>query len=72
MNLINALHFVGLGTIPLSCGFKYRKLKQLRSFGIPDNAVPILIIGVGHYPEHYKVAISERKLIDKTNTFHNS
>lgn len=72
MNLINALHFVGLGTIPLSCGFKYRKLKQLRSFGIPDNEVPILIIGVGHYPEHYKVAISERKSIDKTNTFHNN
>lgn len=70
MNLINALHSLGLGTIPLSCGFKHKKLKQLSSFGIPDNEVPIVIIGIGHLPERYKVAISERKSIEQTNTFH--
>lgn len=70
MNLINALHSLGLGTIPLSCGFDYAKLRKLKSFGIPENEVPIVIIGVGSLPEHFHVAISERKDISQTNTFH--
>lgn len=70
MNLINALHSLGLGTIPLSCGFSYKHLKSLANFNIPDNEVPILIIGVGNLMDEFNVAISERKNINRTNTFH--
>lgn len=71
MNLINALHSLGLGTIPLSCGFKQRKLRKLRrQFDIPDEELPIVIIGFGTLPEHFKVAVSERKPLSQTNTYH--
>jgi nitroreductase len=70
MNLINALHSLGLGTIPLSTAFSYPKLKLLSKFEIPENEIPIVIIGVGHLTDVFKVAISERKNIDITNTYH--
>jgi len=70
MNLINALHSLGLGTIPLSCGFTHHKLKQLKEFDIPENEVPIIIIGVGHLLNNFKVAVSTRKRITETNKFH--
>lgn len=71
MNLINALHSLGLGTIPLSCGFKQRTLRRLRAqFDIPAEEVPILIIGFGQLPEEFKVAISERKPVGQTNRYH--
>lgn len=66
-NLLNALHSSGLGTIPLSCAFGYRKLAKLKDFGLPDNEVPILIIGVGALEEEFKVAKSQRKNIELTN-----
>ncbi len=70
MNLINALHSLGLGTIPLSCGFTHDKLKGLADFDIPKNEVPIVIIGVGNLLENFNVAISKRKNINLTNTYH--
>ena len=70
MNLINSLHFQGLGTIPLSVGFSCTKLKQLVLFGVPENEVPIVIIGTGKLPSDFNVAVSERKEINITNTFH--
>jgi len=71
MNLINALHFLGLGTIPLSTGFKCTRLKQLyRGFDIPENEVPIMIIGTGMLPDEVKFAASVRKGTEQTNTFH--
>ena len=70
MNLINALHSLGLGTIPLSCGFTHHKLKLLKDFNIPENEVPIVIIGVGHLLDNFNVAVSERKKISETNSFH--
>lgn len=70
MNLINALHSLGLGTIPLSCGFSYKHLKGLSDFNIPEYEVPILIIGVGNLMNEFNVAISERKNINRTNTYH--
>ncbi|MDE6345167.1 MAG: nitroreductase family protein [Muribaculaceae bacterium] len=69
MNLINALHFQGLGTIPLSCGFNGKKLDELKHFNVPENEVPILIIGTGYYPNEFKVAISTRKPVERTNNF---
>lgn len=70
MNLINAIHYLGLGCIPLSTGFRCQKLDELNRFGIPENEVPILIVGVGYLPDEYKVAVSERKNISITNTYH--
>lgn len=70
MNLINALTYLGLGTIPLSCGFHESRLKGLNSFEIPQNEVPIVIIGVGVMEETFNVAVSKRKDIEETNTFH--
>ncbi len=73
MNLINALSSLGLGTIPLSCGFRIQKTVTLyKEFAIPENEVPILIIGVGHLPDTFKVAVSTRKKIAITNTYHSS
>lgn len=70
MNLINAFHSLGFGCIPLSTGFSMSKLKKLKNFGIPNNEVPIVIIGVGNLLNEFNVAISSRKDINKTNTFH--
>lgn len=70
MNLINALHSLGLGTIPLSTAFDFKKLEYLKAFGIPTNEIPILIIGVGEMTDAFYVAVSKRKKISKTNTFH--
>lgn len=70
MNLINSLHSLGVGTIPLSCGFNYKKLKKLSSFEIPEFEVPIVIIGIGHLPTTFNVAVSERKDINVTNKNH--
>ena len=70
MNLINALHSLGLGTIPLSTAFQYKKLSGLKSFGISENEIPILIIGIGCLLEEFNVAVSTRKDIQKTTTWH--
>lgn len=69
MNLINAFHSLGVGTIPLSLAFNQRKLKGLAAFGVPENEVPIVIVGVGNLPDEFKVAASDRKDISLTNTF---
>lgn len=70
MNLINSLHHVGFGTVPLSTGFDRKKLRQLGKFGIPNNEVPILIIGFGILLPDFKVAVSKRKSVSQTNVFH--
>ncbi len=70
MNLVNAFHSLGVGTIPLSCGFSLEKLKYLDQFGIPENEIPILIIAFGNVEDEYRYAVSTRKQINKTNTFH--
>jgi len=71
MNLINCLHSLGLGTIPLSCGFYHAKLdNMMKKYNIKDSEVPIVIIGVGNLLEEFKVAISTRKSISRTNIYH--
>ena len=70
-NLINALHYVGLGSIPLSCGFMSGKLLGIQKrFSIPKNEVMIVIIGTGIIYKKKKIAISTRKPILSTNTYH--
>ena len=71
MNLINALHSLGLGTIPVSCGFDNSKIAVLhKEFGIPANEIPIVIVCAGLLPKEVKFATSRRKSIDSTNTVH--
>ncbi|MDD3162081.1 MAG: nitroreductase family protein [Bacteroidales bacterium] len=71
MTLMFAIHAQGLGTMPLSCGFKASKLATLHSeFQIPENEVPIVIIGVGCLPDEFNVAASTRKSIDLTTVIH--
>ena len=71
MNLINALHYEGLGTIPLSCGFYHTKLKEIhKTFDIPENETLIVIIGCGNLTDEIKIAVSSRKPYNKTNTYH--
>lgn len=61
MNLLYALHFEGVASIPLTMGHKQKKIKEIKQeMDIPDNEVPILLIGVGSYKDTYKVAVSER------------
>lgn len=70
-NLINALHYVGLGSIPLSCGFLSDKLISIQKhFNIPENEVMIVIVGTGVMPEEMKLAISTRRPVSATNTYH--
>lgn len=71
MNLINALHYFGLGTLPLSCGYPAHKLCQLIHFGIPQNEIPIIVIATGNLTENVKFAVSTRLSIKSTNKFHN-
>lgn len=70
MNLINAFHSLGIGTIPLSCGFSFEKLKYLDQFGIPEYELPIVIIAFGNVEDRYHYAVSTRKDVNQTNTFH--
>lgn len=61
MNLMLALHFYGLASIPLTMGRKVRCLKKIkREMGLPKNEVPVLLIGVGSYKAEFKVAVSNR------------
>lgn len=70
-NLINALHFVGLGAIPLSCGFMSSQLLAMQKrFNIPKNEVMTVIIGTGIMFDEMKIAISTRRPISATNTYH--
>ena len=71
MSLIYALHSVGLGTIPLSCGFHYHKLRELiNKFNIPQNEVPIEIIACGMLEDKFNIAVSTRKNISDTTIYH--
>lgn len=62
MCLINALHSVGLGTIPLTTsGFTmYKKKILLEKWHIQLSEIPIMIIGVGNIKESVDVAVSQR------------
>ena len=61
MNLLYALHREGLAAIPLTMGSKFGNLKRVKKgMNLPDNEIPILLIGVGSYKAEYKVAESHR------------
>ena len=71
MSLLYALHYKGLGTIPLSCGFHWSKLKKLhKCFEIPANEVPVEIVAFGELLDDFKIAVSKRKKINFTVVQH--
>lgn len=71
MSLIYAIHAVGLGCIPLSCGFYKSKLDQIKKeYDVPNNEIPIILLGVGYLKDSFKIAISTRKAIVNTNKYH--
>lgn len=61
MNLLLALHSVGLGTIPLNMGISSEKVNAIfRLSNIPDSEIPIMLIGVGEMLEEFHVADSKK------------
>jgi len=61
MNLIFALHSLGLGTISLNMGLSMKKLKELKNIcDIRDDEVPIMLIGIGVISDDLNVANSRR------------
>lgn len=61
MNLMYALHFEGVATIPLTMGHKVKQSSLIKkTMGIPEYEMPVVLIGVGSYKDDYKVAVSTR------------
>ncbi len=61
MNLMLALHSLGLGTTPLNMGVSLKKLKGLEKLcNLEKDEVPILMIGVGEIAEELFIATSGR------------
>lgn len=61
MNLLYALHYYGVATIPLTMGHKRRITKKIKQeMHLPNHEVPVLLIGVGTFKDNYKVAVSHR------------
>lgn len=71
MNLVYALHSLGLGTcclnLSLNPGIDVRLHKAAN---IPSHEVPIMMIAVGHLPATFSVAASRRKPIDEVVVVH--
>ncbi len=61
MNLMLALHYYGLASIPLTMGRRMSNLRKIKgTMGIPHNEVPVLLIGVGSYKDEFRAAVSLR------------
>ncbi|MBK9579562.1 MAG: nitroreductase family protein [Fibrobacterota bacterium] len=71
MTMMFAFHGQGMGSIPLTTSFKRRRLREFRRrFGIPEHQVPVMILGVGHLKDEFHVAISARRDVSESVTFH--
>lgn len=65
MNLMYALHFYGIANIPLTMAHKASYVKKIcKEMNIPENEMPILLIGIGSYKDTWKVAVSKRNKWD--------
>ena len=70
MNLLYALQYVGLASIPLSVCYHKRRMKEIKvAAGIKENELPVLLIGVGTFKDSYKVAVSHRKSYQEYTNF---
>lgn len=71
MNLLNALHSTGLGTIPLTCGhLQGTHRTKLAKYGVNEYECPIIVIGIGGLEEKAEVNVSPRKEYRDYTTFH--
>lgn len=68
MNLLYALHYTGIASCVLNCSFDPAKEKQIKDIaGIKDSEVLIVMITCGMPPDVFKVALSPRYPVDRTN-----
>ncbi len=73
MTLVYALHSLGLGTCCLNWSVEYEQDRRLREVaGIRDSENIIMLLAVGHLPERFRVAYSQRNLLDEVATFRTS
>lgn len=62
MNLLYALHFVGLAAVSLSAALSPKQEKNIRrDLNVSDAENLILFIGVGNYKNKYKIPKSDRR-----------
>lgn len=61
MNLLYALHYEGLGAVPLNMGISEQKLKEIYKFcGFEESNLPIMLIAAGDMEKELNVARSCR------------
>jgi nitroreductase len=66
MSLVYALHSIGLGTCCLNwSATNENDIALKRLTGIPENEAIIMMIAIGHIPDHLKVARSARKAVQE-------
>lgn len=71
MSLIYALHSLGLGSCCLNWSApKWRDLELRNRFPLKPYEVVIMMIAVGHMPEKFRVACSQRKSTDEFLSVH--
>jgi len=62
MNILHALHYYRVGSVPLSASLTPIQEKNLRTIlNLDDNIMPVMFIGVGMYNEKVVTTKSERK-----------
>lgn len=71
MNLMYALNYHDIATIPLTMQHKYNYTKNIKKkANIPVNEIPVILIGIGSYKEQFKVACSSRNSYTQYTTIH--
>lgn len=71
MTLIYAFSYLGIASIPLTLCIKQSVIKRInKEFDVPENEIPVLMIAIGNYPEHFSVAKSYRNPVEKFATTH--
>jgi len=71
MNLVLALHHLGIGSCCLNTCFPYTREIKIKTRGnIPENERLIMMIGVGYWKDEFKVAYSKKKDVEDILTIH--
>jgi nitroreductase len=66
MSLIYALHSLNIGTCCLNWSVTYETDQALRrDAGIEDSETIIMMLAVGHLPDHFSVARSSRRKVEE-------
>lgn len=71
MNLVLALHNLGIGSCCLNTCFPYTRENKVKKLGgIPKNERLIMMIGVGYWKDTFKVGYSLKKNVDEILRLH--